>query len=76
MPEAVVRGLINELESHNDEKLIGVPLKRFERAVDDPIREMEGMYVDEYGRSELVSCKVNLLKMKILRRLQVGLKCW
>ena len=50
MPEEVVRSFINELESHNDEKLVGVPLKRFERAVDDPIREMEGMCVDEYGR--------------------------
>ena len=53
MPEEVVRSFINELESHNDEKVVGVPLKRFERAVDDPIREMEGMYVDEYGRLEM-----------------------
>ena len=29
---------------------------RAERAVDDPIREMEGMLVDEYGRYELLLC--------------------
>ena len=62
MPEEVVRSFINELESHNDEKLVGVPLKRFERAVDDPIREMEGMYVDEYGRLEMIFILLNLLQ--------------
>lgn len=53
MPESVLRSHLNELESHNDDKASGVSLRRparFERAVDDPIREMEGMYVDEYGR--------------------------
>ena len=53
MPESVLRDFVNELESHNDDKMIGASLRRparFERAVDDPIREMEGMYVDEYGR--------------------------
>ena len=55
MPESVLRDFVNELESHNDDKMIGASLRRparFERAVDDPIREMEGMYVDEYGRWE------------------------
>lgn len=39
----------------NDDSSIGFSLRRpsrAERAVDDPIREMEGMLVDEYGRSE------------------------
>lgn len=37
----------------NDESSAGAFLRRpsrAERAVDDPIREMEGMLVDEYGR--------------------------
>ena len=37
----------------NDDSSIGFTLRRpsrAERAIDDPIREMEGMLVDEYGR--------------------------
>lgn len=39
----------------NDDASAGFFLRRpsrAERAVDDPIREMEGMLVDEYGRYE------------------------
>ena len=38
----------------NEDTTVGFTLRRpsrAERAVDDPIREMEGMLVDEYGRS-------------------------
>lgn len=37
---------------------------RAERAIDDPIREMEGMLVDEYGRSgtrSLLSSRTSFL---------------
>lgn len=40
----------------NDDTTAGFSLRRpsrAERAVDDPIREMEGMLVDEYGRSDI-----------------------
>ena len=54
MEESVLRRYVNELESQTtDDRAGGVSLRRparFERAVDDPIREMEGMCVDEYGR--------------------------
>jgi hypothetical protein len=53
MPDSILQDFVNELESHNDDRMISASLRRptrFERAVDDPIREMEGMYVDEYGR--------------------------
>ena len=54
MEESILRSYVNELESQkNDDKAGGVSLRRpsrFERAIDDPIREMEGMCVDEYGR--------------------------
>ena len=38
----------------SDDTSSGLSLRRpsrAERAIDDPIREMEGMLVDEYGRS-------------------------
>lgn len=41
----------------NDESSAGAFLRRpsrAERAVDDPIREMEGMLVDEYGRYRFI----------------------
>lgn len=53
LPEPIIRHHIRELDA-----LCGVsypivgsqrPLRN-ERAFDDPIREMEGMLVDEYGR--------------------------
>jgi hypothetical protein len=54
MPESVLRHFVNEIESHGDDK--AGPgngprhLSRSERAVDDPVRDMDGMLVDEYGR--------------------------
>lgn len=53
LPEPIIRHHIRELDA-----LCGVPYPiigsqrplRNERAFDDPIREMEGMLVDEYGR--------------------------
>jgi hypothetical protein len=53
MPESVLRHFVNEIESHGDDK--AGPgngprhLSRSERAVDDPVRDMDGMLVDEYG---------------------------
>lgn len=54
MPDSVLRHFMTEIESHNDDKDSSGNgprrLSRSERAVDDPVREMEGMLVDEYGR--------------------------
>ena len=54
MEESVLRRYVDEFECQKiDNKACSIPLRkptRFERAVDDPIREMEGMCVDEYGR--------------------------
>uniref|UniRef100_A0A7I4A4D8 PWWP domain-containing protein n=1 Tax=Physcomitrium patens TaxID=3218 RepID=A0A7I4A4D8_PHYPA len=53
MPESVLRHFMTEIESHSEDK--GLPgngprrLSRSERAVDDPVRDMDGMLVDEYG---------------------------
>eukprot|EP00250_Pteridium_aquilinum_P013209 c21201_g1_i2 orf=807-5087(+) len=53
MPESVLRSYMIELDTNSSEdKESGALFKRppyMERAVDDPIREMDGMYVDEYG---------------------------
>ena len=46
---------MDDIGVSNDDTISGVSLRRpsrAERAIDDPIREMEGMLVDEYGRSE------------------------
>lgn len=53
LPESVVRHHIRELESVNETSLTNSYSRRpsrTERALNDPIREMEGMFVDEYGR--------------------------
>lgn len=53
LPVPVVKHFMKEIECHNDDKIVGsLPRRpsRSERAVDDPLREMEGMFVDEYGR--------------------------
>lgn len=45
---------MDEIGVSNEDSSIGFTLRRpsrAERAIDDPIREMEGMLVDEYGRS-------------------------
>lgn len=45
---------MDDIGVSNDDASAGFFLRRptrVERSVDDPIREMEGMLVDEYGRS-------------------------
>lgn len=52
-PESVLRHYIDGIGGSNDDASAGFSLRRpsqSERAIDDPIREMEGMLVDEYGR--------------------------
>lgn len=52
MPEEVLRRYMNDFEGPNDNTSTGLLLRRpsrAERSVDDPIREMEDMLVDEYG---------------------------
>ncbi|WCJ40047.1 Tudor/PWWP/MBT domain-containing protein [Euphorbia peplus] len=51
-PGSVVRRYMDDIGVSNDDSSAGFSLRRpsrAERAVDDPIREMEGMLVDEYG---------------------------
>ncbi|XP_052733222.1 ENHANCER OF AG-4 protein 2 [Vigna angularis] len=51
-PESVLRGYVDDIGISNDDITVSFSLRRpsrAERAVDDPIREMEGMLVDEYG---------------------------
>ncbi|RZS12919.1 hypothetical protein BHM03_00044429 [Ensete ventricosum] len=53
MPESLLHRFIDGIEVPNDDVCAGLFLRRpsrAERSVDDPIREMEGMHVDEYGR--------------------------
>ena len=55
LPDTLLRGYIDNLGTSNDDASAGIFSKRpsrSERAVDDPIRGMEGMLVDEYGRYE------------------------
>ncbi|KAI4328647.1 hypothetical protein L6164_020983 [Bauhinia variegata] len=50
--ESVLRRHMDDVGVSNDDMTISLSLRRpsrSERAVDDPIREMEGMLVDEYG---------------------------
>lgn len=57
LPEALLQHYIDDLGVLNDDKSSGHFLRRpsrAERAIDDPIREMEGMLVDEYGRSSII----------------------
>nr|XP_009392839.1 PREDICTED: protein HUA2-LIKE 1-like [Musa acuminata subsp. malaccensis]XP_009392840.1 PREDICTED: protein HUA2-LIKE 1-like [Musa acuminata subsp. malaccensis]XP_009392843.1 PREDICTED: protein HUA2-LIKE 1-like [Musa acuminata subsp. malaccensis]XP_018679158.1 PREDICTED: protein HUA2-LIKE 1-like [Musa acuminata subsp. malaccensis] len=52
MPESLLHRYIDDIEVPNDDVCAGLFLRRpsrAERSVDDPIREMEGMHVDEYG---------------------------
>ncbi|KAL5721489.1 ENHANCER OF AG-4 protein [Ranunculus cassubicifolius] len=52
LPESLLRRYIDDIGVSNDDMTSGFFLKRpsrAERAIDDPIREMEGMLVDEYG---------------------------
>ena len=52
LPESVIRRHINEIEASIEDRSNAVLPRRpsrLQRALDDPIREMEGM-LDEYGR--------------------------
>lgn len=61
-PESLLRRYIDDIGASGDDATVGFSLRRpsrSERAVDDPIREMEGMLVDEYGRyGKRLSCLV------------------
>ncbi|XP_039062251.1 ENHANCER OF AG-4 protein 2-like [Hibiscus syriacus] len=51
-PETILRRYMDDIGVSNDDAISGFSLRhpsRAERAIDDPIREMEGMLVDEYG---------------------------
>ncbi|KAK9691403.1 hypothetical protein RND81_09G194900 [Saponaria officinalis] len=52
LPESVLRRFMDDIGGSNDATSSGLSFKRpsrAERSVDDPIRGMEGMLVDEYG---------------------------
>ncbi|XP_021735420.1 ENHANCER OF AG-4 protein 2-like isoform X2 [Chenopodium quinoa] len=52
LPDSVLRRFVDDIGSSNDDMSSGFSFRRpsrAERSVDDPIREMEGMLVDEYG---------------------------
>ncbi|CAI8617196.1 unnamed protein product [Vicia faba] len=52
LPESVIRRHMNEIGVLNDDISVSFSFRRpsrAERSLDDPIREMEGMLVDEYG---------------------------
>ncbi|XP_073315367.1 ENHANCER OF AG-4 protein 2-like [Primulina huaijiensis] len=52
LPESVLRRYVDDIGVSNDDTSTGFSLRRpsrAERAIDDPLREMEGMFVDEYG---------------------------
>ncbi|KAK8578478.1 hypothetical protein V6N13_100315 [Hibiscus sabdariffa] len=52
LPESVLRRYMDNIGVSNDDTISGFSLRRpsrAERSIDDPIREMEGMLVDEYG---------------------------
>ncbi|KAJ1440425.1 CLU domain [Sesbania bispinosa] len=51
-PESVLRRYMDDIGVSNDDMAVSFSFRRpsrAERSVDDPIREMEGMLVDEYG---------------------------
>ncbi|KAI3460861.1 hypothetical protein Pfo_017524 [Paulownia fortunei] len=56
LPEQVVRHHIRELDALYGSHVTGGSRRscRFERPFDDPIREMEGMLVDEYGSNSSI----------------------
>lgn len=54
LPDSVIRPRIAELESFSSSGVYSRRSLRTERSFDDPIREMEGMMVDEYGRYEIL----------------------
>ncbi|KAI5397202.1 hypothetical protein KIW84_063140 [Lathyrus oleraceus] len=51
-PESVLRRYMNDIGGSRDDMTVSSSFRRLsrtERSIDDPIREMEGMLVDEYG---------------------------
>ncbi|GLT96590.1 hypothetical protein SLE2022_142000 [Rubroshorea leprosula] len=51
-PQSILRCYMDDLGGSKNEATTGLPFRRpsqSERAIDDPIRQMEGMLVDEYG---------------------------
>lgn len=67
-PESILRRYMDDIGVSNDDTISGFSLRRpsrAERAIDDPIREMEGMLVDEYGRSENCFNHPNHITIKI-----------
>ncbi|ESQ31869.1 hypothetical protein EUTSA_v10003519mg [Eutrema salsugineum] len=56
-PESLLRRYIDDIGASGDDATIEFSLRRpsrSERAVDDPLREMEGMLVDEYGSNATI----------------------
>ncbi|KAJ0248728.1 ENHANCER OF AG-4 protein 2 [Hirschfeldia incana] len=57
-PESLLRRYIDDIgASGDDDGTVGISLRRpsrSERSVDDPLREMEGMQVDEYGSNATI----------------------
>ncbi|CAA7023467.1 unnamed protein product [Microthlaspi erraticum] len=56
-PESLLRRYIDDIGASGDDATVGLSLRRpsrSERAVDDPLREMEGMLVDEYGSNATI----------------------
>uniref|UniRef100_A0A1J3CUX6 ENHANCER OF AG-4 protein 2 n=1 Tax=Noccaea caerulescens TaxID=107243 RepID=A0A1J3CUX6_NOCCA len=56
-PESLLRRYIDDIGASGDDATVGLSLRRpsrSERAVDDPLREMEGILVDEYGSNATI----------------------
>ncbi|CAH8355061.1 unnamed protein product [Eruca vesicaria subsp. sativa] len=56
-PESLLRRYIDDIGASGDDGTDGISLRRpsrSERSVDDPLREMEGMHVDEYGSNATI----------------------
>ncbi|KAJ0255006.1 PWWP domain-containing protein [Hirschfeldia incana] len=70
LPESIVRHHIRELDSHSNAPacLYSRRSARTERALDDPVRDMEGMLVDEYGSNSTLQlhglCMPAMLKVE------------
>ena len=68
-PESVLRRYMDDIGVSNDDMTVSFSLRRpsrAERSVDDPIREMEGMLVDEYGRCDILSIFLTATCIKFL----------
>ncbi|CAH8378851.1 unnamed protein product [Eruca vesicaria subsp. sativa] len=70
LPESIVRHHIRELDSHSNVPacLYSRRSARTERALDDPVRDMEGILVDEYGSNSTLQlqgfCMPAMLKVE------------